>query len=303
MKNVKNTDRTGGRSQIFDCGDVGIDLPQPVDISEALTWWGSLNGDWKTAMIYNHNYNYGRLGSGKITDFESVIKDVEFASTDNQKIFFAECKAIKVFICSFYNDTYRIDDLSPIYFLENIEKLYCKYIKVQNIEAVGLLLNLKLAELHATDLKSLGVLRELKKLEHLTIEGTKINSLEGLEGLIELKHLNVGMTQISTLEPLRALKNLEYLSCFQTNISSLEPIGKLEKLKTLHCYSIRVGNLNMLENFNYLENVNFSNTQVTDITPLKNNRSLRQITIKGTRVPNDNIEIVKGLLPGVIITV
>lgn len=301
MENAKNTDRTVDKSKILDFSNAKTDSLLPIDFDCALAWWKSLSHDWKTAMMYNHNYNYGRLGSRKITDFDSVIKYVEFDNIGNQEIFFAECKAITVFICSFYDDAYFIEDLSPIYFLENIERLYCKYIKIKNIDTVGSLLNLKLAELHATDIKSLRTLSELKKLEHLAVEGTKISSLEGIEGLSKLKHLNIAMTQVSTLEPLRTLENLEYLSCLRTNISSLEPIRKLGKLKTIHCYSNQVNNLDALENLKYLENVNFSNTLVTDIIPLKNSRGLRQITIKGTRISNNNIAILKGLLPDVTI--
>lgn len=277
-------------------GDAVVRPQLELDTDKDIAWWESLSYDWKIAIVYNHNYNYQRLGLSIIRNFDVIINDIDNGKRTEKKAFLAECKGITNFICSFY-EGHRIQDLSPIHFLENIEKLYCKYIEVKNIQTIGCLTKLRLVQLHQTNLTSLLVFESLTQLEHLNVEGTKITNLQGIEKLHKLEFIDFNNTNVTSLEPLRNLSNVRHIKCFNTGIYDLEPIRELKMLKDFHCFSNRVDSIAVLADFFHLENVNFSRTNITDLLPLKNSVNLKQIRIKGTAISQDNLQSIKSFLP------
>jgi|GEM_PF-4819076 len=286
-------------NKIFENKGLNFTFEQLLESDDNDTdWWINLSHDWKVIVVYNHHREYSRSGVSKIDDFDSIINTINEYDKVQLGNFLVECKLLTSFHCSCYN-TYYIKDLSPVYFLENLERLYCHDLQINNAQSISSLKKLKFIDFRRSNLNSLEMLADLQGLEDLYVEQTEIKSLKGIENLTNLKKINFSITSVNSLEYLKDSIKLEYLSCFQTCIQDLEPLRNLQNLKTIFLYSTRINNLNVFEQFRNIDNINVSNTEVVDLLSLRNSTNLYKITIKGTAVPPENSDILKALIPNV----
>lgn len=187
-----------------------------------INWWINLNYDWKIIIVYNHHRN-STTSITKIINFDSIITTINNYTKIKLKKFLAECKLMTIFHCSCY-ETYFIQDLKPISYLENLERLYCQGLQIINEQSISSLKNLTFIDFRGSNLDSLEMLAKIKGLEDLYIQRTKIKSLKGIENLTFLKKINFSNTYVDSIEHLKNAINLEYLSCFQTYVYDLEPL-------------------------------------------------------------------------------
>ncbi len=125
----------------------------------------------------------------------------------------------------------------------------------------------------------IGVVSNLKNLEHLSLADTKVESLEPLAALSNLKTLNLmmdrnhlGLPGRTGLEPLRHLKNLTKL-----DITLEEPLGDqlkdLHQLKSLVIYG-PVKDVCSLKNLTKLTLLYLINSGIKDVACLKDLKEL-----------------------------
>jgi internalin A len=106
----------------------------------------------------------------------------------------------------------KLDDLSPIAGLHNIESLRAS-------------LN------HVADVKPLA---QMTKMDRLDLGHTMITDLTPLKDMVGLTDLQIDDTLVSDLTPLANCKNLERLSIQRTAVKSLAPLKEMTKLKFLY---------------------------------------------------------------------
>lgn len=106
----------------------------------------------------------------------------------------------------------KLDDLTPIAGLHNIESLRAS-------------LN------HVADVKPLA---QMTKMDRLDLGHTMITDLTPLKDMAGLTDLQIDDTLVSDLTPLADCKNLERLSIQRTAVKSLAPLKEMTKLKFLY---------------------------------------------------------------------
>lgn len=130
-----------------------------------------------------------------------------------------------------------VKDISPLSRLTNLENLELNYNKnVQNIEAFGVLINLKILRMRGlSKVADSAPLRNLKSLKLLNMmECSNIQDFSFLSDLKKLRELYLDHCKISDLTPISSLKKLRYLSFKRTLVQDLTLVPNSDKL-TVDC--------------------------------------------------------------------
>jgi internalin A len=167
----------------------------------------------------------------------------------------------------------------------------------------------------------LGVLRELKKLEKLTIRDLEISNIEALGVLTNLEYLVIHPDIYKILnaslnvprnvssrgdkmktEPLdmSSLANLTKL--YHLDISFLKAkdykfLEKLSRLKYLELIGTDISDIKPLSGIINLEYLGLNGTEIEDISPLANLKNLRELHIRNTSITDEQIKELKKALP------
>jgi Leucine Rich repeat len=175
-----------------------------------------------------------------------------------------------------YDDSSRVDDLSPLRNLTRLQELYVAHAPISDdglapIAALPELRHLGLSGSLITD-TGLRYLSNLKSLEYLDIKDTSVtdDGLVPITALPQLRRLDLSGTLITDagLRYLNNLKSLECLDIEDTSVtdSGLVPIAALPELQNLglsgtHITDAGLRNLNNLKSLRYLD---LEDTSVTD---------------------------------------
>lgn len=187
------------------------------------SWWSQLSEPWKEAF-----------GSQTTIDnaptTEQLHRLIGLSTVVVKDIALYEINPMKEFIRlrEFEATSANIRSLSPLHFLDYLEKL-------------------RISRNPITDLNGLSSLKELKELD---ISNTPIVELKGLSSLRELERLNCSGTQIKNLVGLANLTQLQHLDCSNTAIKKLDEVSSLS-LQTLNCYNTRISS-KRIESFKQL---------------------------------------------------
>lgn len=214
-------------------------------IDQDILWWNSLDVIWKEELISNllQSRDYNDKGFSKNDIFEKIKES-------NQLI--TEIVNLKKLDIS----RKVLSDLSPIYYLKDIEEfhifepdwqdpdakqvleLYPKYLrsKVKRLNLDGI----PLGEL--TPKSDFSIFEDFINLEYLEIQSCHFGTLAGIEKLTKLKSLLGGMNNdFSDLNPLRGLP-IKYLDLEWTQVRDISPLIDVPTLDYL--------------NLNYLNDIN-----------------------------------------------
>ncbi len=273
--------------------DVAVDRPvlreqklrkvTAPDERAAITWIESIEGD----VVY---HDMSCPGGGTFR----TVKLVNFASASLHG--------------------HKIDDLSLLTTLKNLENLTLTETAVRDLAPLTKLKHLRTLRLWRTPVTDLGPLAEVKSLSSLELGGP-IRDITPLAGLTGLVGLDLGHTQVRDLTPLAKLDNLAFLDLSQTPVTDLTPLAGLRSLKDLNLYRTQitdlsplsglpnlttlrleqtpVSDLTPLAKLTPLESLNLGRTPVSDLAPLANLKHLKRLDLDGTRV--DDVSPLKGL--------
>jgi Leucine-rich repeat (LRR) protein len=252
---------------------------------ELVEWWNNLSEEW-------HSIAYSRMELSNPITKEQLhqiinIKDVDL---ENNK---------------------KINDLSPLKMLYNLESLNVAGCSINDIDALEGLKNLKDLNIDNTSVKSLEPLSKLAKLNLLRCENTGVTDLLPLSGDTKLEIVYADNNAIE-VENVMALKQQlpECLVVFQTqklnmwwqNLSSdwqgffvenfdIEMQPRREQLQTLvDSKSLEINNVLKFDNleelslFNLLAEIKISNTGINDISAITYLPSIKTMIIPNNPV-------------------
>jgi hypothetical protein len=189
-------------------------------------------------------------------------------------------------------------DLSLLTGLKSIDSLDLGFSEVKDLAPIvehKKLKSLELQEILATDIAPLAA---LDQLEYLDLSGMRVADLTPLAGLKNLRVLILENTDVSDLSPISGLKKLAILHVLGTKVTDLSPLAGLTALESLHVDNTLVNDLTPLAGLNNLVYLNIEETPVDDLTPLLRLASLRHVDAQGAHVRDDQVELIKHVLPG-----
>jgi len=212
-------------------------------------------------VAYDNVIRPALITRSKVTPKE--IKSLRLANSNIENLSFAK---------GFYN-------------LEYVHMIYQS--KMESLNFIATLRNVKILVCAVGNLKSLEALRNWKNLKILNCSGNKLSSLESLENMKKLKKIDCSFNLITSLKPLRGLSStLEKIECYSNDITSLRPLKDFNSLKTLDCSLNSIaGNLVDLSKCIFLKKLFISYTHVDSIKGLPPN--VKYVEIEGNSIGID----------------
>ena len=176
-----------------------------------------------------------------------------------------------------YCSNTQVTDLSPLAALTNLQKLHCPDTLVTDLSPLAGLTNLQKLDCSYTTVADLSPLAGLTNLQKLDCSYAPVADLSPLAGLTNLQYLHCSETLVADLLPLASLTNLQYLHCSETLVADLLPLASLTNLQLLDCSHMQVADLSLLATLTNLQQLSCSNTPVTDLSPLAELINLQQL--------------------------
>lgn len=223
---------------------------------------------------------------------EKMIFDTSMVSSDLNDF----CNKFTNLKVLYMNNCDKIDDLSSINKLINLEKLRLKSYGGESISSLDFdnsITNINTLDLiSCNNLMDINTIKNIDKLENLNLSNCgKIEKIECLSELRYIRTLNLGSCiNINDISKLSGLNSLEYLylnNCINiSDISSLAGLNELEYLNLYSCESINdISILSGLNNLEYLDLSYCSN--ICDISSLAELSNLEYLKLYSCEGIND----------------
>ena len=142
-------------------------------------------------------------------------------------------------------------------------------------------------------IESIEPLRNLPKLNAISLKNNKITNLEPLSGMNQLYSLNFMNNKIENIEPLRGNVDLNYLYLDSNKINNIEVLSGLTTLKKLSLSRNKIENIEPIRRLTNLIAVDLSENKIENIEPLNGLTSLTYLSLFGNKIVN--IEMLRGL--------
>lgn len=164
---------------------------------------------------------------------------------------------------------------------------YCNFNNIEKLAVCTHLNNLTLVGLE--DYQDVSFLRNLKKLNSLSLRNSRVNNFEiirQLTDLIALDLYNMNLQNISFLEDLEALKilNLSY-----NRITDISPLKRMKKLENLYLRNNQIRDITVLSNFRQLRILQINENQIQNIKALENLQKLEELVLYWNKIEDVSI--------------
>lgn len=175
-----------------------------------------------------------------------------------------------------------------------ITHIECNDPEITSLDGLQQFPNLKSLKisLNGSKIDDLSPIRNLTKLEILSIPYSNISQIGFLARMERLRSLDLKGNKVTDLELIFTLKNLEMLSLEYQGpdyITNIAPLGELIKLRVLNLQGNKISDISALSNLVNLTYLNFTDNRVSDLSPLKDLKNLTAI--------NFSINMVSSLEP------
>lgn len=227
-------------------------------------------------------------------------------------------------LTSLYVNGNQISDITPLAKLTNLTDLGLSENQIVDITPLSGLTKLTVLNLHTNNIKNIATLSKLTNLSELYLNENLIGDITAISNLTNLERLYADRNQICDLTPLSNLTNLNTLDLWENQISNITPLAKLTKLKYLNLSDNQIKDITILAKFTNLDslylsknqisnisplsnltNLNFqldlSKNKITNITPLYYLSNLKDIFLNDNPIANNDITILKQILPNCLI--
>ncbi len=175
-----------------------------------------------------------------------------------------------------------IQDVSGLEYMTNLEYLTLEEVKLENIQFISKLRQLKSLSITYGELEDVGPLTELEHIEFLTLRNNKISDLSPLSQMKKIKMLDLNSNYIKDIKPLFTVKSLRTLTVANNQISNagLEGIHQLKNLKKFEISNNGLSNVEHISGMNKLMELGLSKNELVDLTPLSKLSGLQKLNLE-----------------------
>ncbi|PEN51807.1 internalin [Bacillus wiedmannii] len=185
-----------------------------------------------------------------------------------------------------------IQDVTGLEYMTNLETLTLEEVKVENMQFISILRQLKSLSITYGELKDIGPLAELEHIESLSLRDNKISDLSPLSQMKKIKMLDLNSNYIKDIKPLftvttlktltvannqisnanlagiEQLKNVKSLSLSNNGLTNIEHITPMKKLVELDLSKNELENIEPVSRLSTVQSLNLEENYISDITPL-----------------------------------
>ena len=283
-------------------------LAQVDDFEKDWQWWLGLKFEWKVYLLKHglelKTIDYEWKRTTEVTgciirtiDTKFVIKKLEIDLLDKNVMRNLVERVVEISTLELPEDN-KIDDISPIAYLKNLEVLELKSNNVQDLSPLRNLKNIKKLNLDwNSSISNFELLKNLKQLTYLSLEGNSIRNIDFLKDLTNLTYLNISNNHISDISVLSNLKELRTLGIYTNDIVDISALEKLDKLTEIILLMNKIKDISPLEKLICLEHLDLYNNEIENITPLVNLHKLEFLDIQGNNLSDNDVRWLKKKIP------
>ncbi|PER36026.1 internalin [Bacillus cereus] len=185
-----------------------------------------------------------------------------------------------------------IKDVSGLEYMTNLENLTLEEVKLDNMQFISKLRQLKSVNITYSELQNIESLAELENIENLSLRNNKISDVSPLSQMKKIKILDLNSNDIKDITPLftvtslrtltlannqisnanlagiEQLKNVKNLSLSNNGLTNIEHITSMKKLVELDLSKNELKNIEPLLRLSTVQSLNLEENYISDITPL-----------------------------------
>ncbi|PES67539.1 internalin [Bacillus cereus] len=185
-----------------------------------------------------------------------------------------------------------IKDVSGLEYMTNLENLTLEEVKLDNMQFISKLRQLKSVNITYSELQNIEPLAELENIENLSLRNNKISDVSPLSQMKKIKILDLNSNDIKDITPLftvtslrtltlannqisnanlagiEQLKNVKNLSLSNNGLTNIEHITSMKKLVELDLSKNELKNIEPLLRLSTVQSINLEENYISDITPL-----------------------------------
>ncbi len=185
----------------------------------------------------------------------------------------------------YYN---KIEDLSPIAKLHNLETLYLGYnSELEKLPDLSALKKVKVLSFRECGkLRDLRGLKEMIWLESLNLQQVYLSDISPLAGLVNLKSLNLYYNKIEDLSPIANMDKLEALSVsYNPELTKVPDLSALKKVKSLSFYQCgKLKDISGIKGMIWLESLGLGYVNLSDISPIAGLVNLKSLDLQYNKI-------------------
>jgi len=252
-----------------------------------------------SALAQLKQLRFLNLNSTKVRDISplSNLKELEELDIENTVVTNFSALAGKTKLTSLQINPWRltddkIDDLSFLAGLINVEWLFLHEVHSQNMGDFRQMSRLKVLEFWSNSLRDISDITHLKELTELDLHAPHVPDISAIGELTNLESLNLDTPLATDVEPISRLKKLRTLiiDCATEDISSFSTLTNLE---ALYLRNSRVNDLSSVASMPMLTRLCVTDSSVRDVSPLANLSLLRTVSLSNS--PVSDIRPLSGL--------
>ena len=185
-----------------------------------------------------------------------------------------------------------VQDYSDLVELTNLESLEMSNPKLENLQVLSGLTNLKTLRIQGLSLaaKDLEIISNLPNLENLVLNDCGLSNISPLSKATKLVTLDLSRNAIQDLLPLSFMENLTTLALNNNAVTNLSAISGLTKLTTLDVSYNSLTSIGPLATCTSLSGLIINNNQITEIPLFQDPTVLTILTASNNQLTNvDNL--------------
>ena len=162
---------------------------------------------------------------------------------------------------------------------KNPRKLEIKMEELTDIKNIGLLKDLQVLKLPMNKIQEIRELNSLRMLIEVDLSQNGIKSIKGISNLKFLRNLNLEVNLISKIEDLDGCEFLESLNLNNNHITRIEGLKTLKRLKKLLLFRNKITKMDGLEDLQWLEEVDLGRNSIKEIESVHKLPLLRKLVL------------------------
>jgi len=192
-------------------------------------------------------------------------------------------------------------DLDSYYLTDengNVIELVIEDVRINDLRLIGELKHLKKIQVTHCQINDISALSALKNLTYLGLVENQINDISILRNLKNLTYLYLdsylGSNQIKDISALQNLTNLIHLGLQSNKIKDISALQNLTNLTYLQLNENQISDISTLQNLTNLTYLDLSNNQISDISTLQNLTNLTYLGLSNNQI--NDISVLQNLI-------
>jgi len=133
--------------------------------------------------------------------------------------------------------------------------------------------------------------------KEVLLSSTNINNIEPLKYLKQAESIVLFSNRITNISPITGLTTIRHLNLIDNDVLFLDGINQLT-VSELYLGDNLITNVNPLSNMTNLKILGLKNNKIKDVSALKSLIGLVQLNLTGNPIDSNQIQSLRGSLPG-----